>query len=57
MMSSEIPSIHSEKWPQIKQIEDICLLLCKMKLYFVEWALKTVFATSENAVFIAHEMK
>jgi hypothetical protein len=25
-------------------IEDICLFVCKMKFYFMEWALKTVFS-------------
>jgi hypothetical protein len=25
-------------------IEDICLFVCKMKFYFISWALKTVFS-------------
>jgi hypothetical protein len=28
-------------------IEDICLYVCKMKFYFIEWALKTVFSRDE----------
>jgi hypothetical protein len=36
-----------------KYIENIGLLVCKMKFYFIAWTLKTVFSwvASENTVF------
>jgi hypothetical protein len=33
-----------EPYIPVDYIEDICLFVCKMKFYFIEWALKTVFS-------------
>jgi hypothetical protein len=37
-------SFFLKKRKKEEDIEDICLFVCKMKFYFIEWALKTVFS-------------